>query len=234
MEKLNVTIENGVKTLEIRQGDALPLREKRQLIIIGNIDTVKEWLKFRVNEISQKSCNIRINRDKMAITLEINENDKLLDTIEGKLQLDEAFETFEINTGKYLTNFEMSDLIKMNRSHFENKSDAMKLVSELRNFKAKVDRDLENSDDNRGNRKLLINQIVESNLPENFKLHILIFKGLPKQTIEVEVNVRADDFCCTLISPDVNDIINETKDAIINEEIKQIRGLAPEIVIVEV
>ena len=234
MEKLNVTIENGVKTLEIRQGDALPLREKRQLIIIGNIDTVKEWLKFRVNEISQKSCNIRINRDKMAITLEINENDKLLDTIEGKLQLDEAFETFEINTGKYLTNFEMSDLIKMNRSHFENKSDAMKLVSELRNFKAKVDRDLENSDDNRGNRKLLINQIVESNLPENFKLHIPIFKGLPKQTIEVEVNVRADDFCCTLISPDVNDIINETKDAIINEEIKQIRGLAPEIVIVEV
>lgn len=234
MEKLNVTVENGVKTLEIRQGDALPVHEKKQVKIVGNISTVSEWLNFRAAKINQTECNIQVDRDGMDITLIIDEKNYLFDEIAGVLHLDKAFKTFEINSGKYLTNFEMADLIKMNRSAFENKSEAMKLVSELRNFKAKVDKDLENSDDNRGNRKLLINQLVESNLPENFKLYIPVFKGLPKQTIEVEVNIRADDFCCTLVSPEANDIINETKDAIIDEEIAKIKKIAPEIVIVEV
>lgn len=234
MEKLNVTIENGTKTLEIRTGEALPLHEKRPLGIVGNIDTVSRWLKYRIKEIDTSNSHICINRDKMSIALYMNENEELFDLVKGVLLLDSAFEILKINSGQYLTNFEMADLFKMNRSHFENKDVAMKLVSELRNFKAKVDKDLENSDDNRGTRKLLINQIVESNLPEAFKLNIPIFKGLPKQLIEVEVDVRADDFCCTLTSPGANDLINETKDDIIDHEIEKIHDIAPEIVIVEI
>lgn len=234
MKELNVTIEDGTKTLEIRTGEALPLHEKRPLGIVGNIDTVSRWLKYRIKEIDTSNSHIRIDRSRMSIALYMNENEELFDLVKGELHLDPAFETLKINSGEYLTNFEMADLFKMNRSYFENKDVAMKLVSELRNFKAKVDKDLENSDDNRGNRKLLINQIVESNLPEAFNLIVPIFKGLPKQLIEVEVNVRADDFCCTLTSPGANDLINETKDIIIDDEIEKIHDIAPEIVIVEI
>ena len=229
MEKLNVTVENGIKTLEIRTGEALPLREKNPLRIAGTINAVSTWLKYRIKDIDTSNSHICINRKEMSIALYMNENEELLDSVKGFLRLDAAFEVLRINSGEYLTNFEMADLFKMNRSYFENKDVAMKLVSELRNFKAKVDKDLENSDDNRGNRKLLINQIVESNLPEAFKLNIPVFKGMPKQIIEVEVDV----FCCTLTSPEANDLINETKDSIIDEEIKAIREIAPEIVIVE-
>ncbi len=234
MKELNVTIEDGTKILEIRTGEALPLHEKRPLGIVGNIDTVSRWLKYRIKEIDTSNSHIRIDRSRMSIALYMNENEELFDLVKGELHLDPAFETLKINSGEYLTNFEMADLFKMNRSYFENKDVAMKLVSELRNFKAKVDKDLENSDDNRGNRKLLINQIVESNLPEAFNLIVPIFKGLPKQLIEVEVNVRADDFCCTLTSPGANDLINETKDIIIDDEIEKIHDIAPEIVIVEI
>lgn len=41
----------------------------------------------------------------------------------------------------------------------------MKLVSELRNFKAKIDKELELSDDKRGNQRILKSQFVERNHP---------------------------------------------------------------------
>lgn len=100
---------------------------------------------------------------------------------------------FAINTGDYIGAFEMADMIKAYRSYFTSQADAMKLVNELRNFKAKIDKEIEASDDKRGNTKFLRSQIVESNLPKSFKLEIPIFKGQPKKTIEVEVEVNPDN-----------------------------------------
>lgn len=66
----------------------------------------------------------------------------------------------------------------------------MKLVTDLQNFKAKVDKEIEQSNNNRGDRRILINQAVEHNLPEAFTLILPIFKGTAKQTIAVEVYVN--------------------------------------------
>ena len=46
MENIEVKVESGVKTLEIREGDALPLHEPVKVRIDGVIDTpFKWWLK---------------------------------------------------------------------------------------------------------------------------------------------------------------------------------------------
>ena len=141
---------------------------------------------------------------------------------------------FGINAdGGRLTNFDMSRLFKMNRSFFETKTKAMELVTILQNFKAKVDTDLEKADDRRGNTKLLRNQIVRSNLPEEFVLEIPIFKGEPKQRILVEVDIDPDDFSCSLISADAADIIHETVDQRFNDILKDIEENFHDVAIIE-
>ena len=138
-----------------------------------------------------------------------------------------------VNEGEYITNFEMAELFKMNRSLFETKSIAMKMVTELQNFRAKVDKDIEKSDNNRGDKRLLINQVVQSNLPEAFNLCIPIFKGTPKQTINVEVYISPSDFSCTLTSADVNDLLTEMRDNEMDAVLERIKAVCPDIVIIE-
>lgn len=69
MENIEVKVESGVKTLEIREGDALPLHEPIKVRIDGVIDTPFKWLEKRVAEINQKTSHIIVNRDKMVIAL---------------------------------------------------------------------------------------------------------------------------------------------------------------------
>jgi hypothetical protein len=121
----------------------------------------------------------------------------------------------------------------MNRSVFENRDEAMKLVAELQNFKAKVDKEVELKSDNRGNTTNLRSQVVTSNIPKSFKVNLPIFKGQKSELIEVEVYIRDHDLCCTLVSPEANDSIEMTRDAIIDKQLEKISETCPEIVIIE-
>lgn len=218
--------------ITIREGDALKLREPVKVNIEGTIDAPARWLEKRHGLDAQK-CHVLVNRDKMSITLHCEENDHYGTLIEGQLTLSSEFRRFGINEGEYRTHFELAELIKMNRSYFESKSTAMKLVSELQNFKAKVEKEVEQSDNNRGDRRVLINQAVQHNLPEAFTLVLPIFKGVAEQTIQVEVYVNPADLTCTLISPEANDIIVSSRDALMDEVVKRIGNAYEGLVIIE-
>ncbi|GAB3164590.1 hypothetical protein [Telluribacter humicola] len=220
-------------TLTIREGKALELKEPQSVVLKGVLDTPLVWLQKRIGLINQHHCHIKVDRHLMIIVMFIEERDHYQDVITGMLEYHPKFLEFGINSGKYKSHFEMADFFKMNRSFFENFEVASKLVSDLRNFKAKVSKEVEKSDDNRGNISEKTQQIVESNLPEAFKLNLPIFKGTDRQTIEVEVYIRASDFCCTLISPQANDIIEQMRDSQIDQVLKEIRELAPDIAIIE-
>lgn len=216
------------------EGKALEPKEPRVVSISGVLNSPLEWLIQRVDQIDQKKAHILVDRDKMTIKLVVEESDHYATTISGALQLHPMIGIFNINTGKALSNFDMAKLFKMNRSAFEVQSEAMALVDTLQNFRAKVDRDIEKANDNRGNKRDLLNQAVESNLPDAFYLHIPVFKGTEKQRIEVEVYINPDDFSCQLISAQANDIIAELRDSEIDKVINGIVGVAEGIVIIEV
>ena len=122
----------------------------------------------------------------------------------------------------------------MNRSLFADKNTAMKLVSELKNFKAKVNKQVEESENDRGNRRLLMDRVVDSNIPEAFDLIMPIFKGQPKSKFTVEVIINGIDMSCTLLSPDAKELIDETRSKLINEQVELIRAVSPELPILEV
>lgn len=233
MEKLELNITGETKELVLRTGQALELHEPISIEIDGVIDTPANWIENRILLLNQKECFIVVNREKLGIQLVINENTVYRSVVTGKLEVFPKFKEFSINEGKYLTNFEMAQLFKMNRTSFENLNVAMNLVSQLQNFKAKVDKDVELSSDNRANTMVKIANAVKSNLPEKFKLVIPVFKGTPKQTFEVEVYIRETDLCCSLVSPDAKDLMDGFIDTQIDAVLERIKKAAPEIVIIE-
>lgn len=234
-EAMTNSLPAGVGEIVIREGEALKIHEPVKVAISGTIDAPARWLetRMRLGLVNQGANHVLVDREKLSITLQCNENNHYGSNISGKLIVSPEFKKFGINSGEYLTNFEMAELFKMNRSCFENKQVAMKLVTELQNFKAKVDKDIEKMDNNRGDRRLLINQAVQSNLPEHFNIFIPIFKGTPKQTINVEVYISPDDLSCTLISAEVNDILDGLRDQSMNEVLDRINSVCPDIVVIE-
>lgn len=233
IEKLTeMNIEDG-KDMVIRFGDALPLKEPKYVSINGTIDAPARWVEKRKDDIVSADAHILVDRDHMTITLNTDENNFYSDQIVGTLTLSTEMQEFGINTGEYMSCFDMADRIKQLRTYFETQQDAMKLVSELRNFKAKVDKELELSDDKRGNQKILRAQTVESNLPKSFKVNMPIFKGTEKRTFEVEVEINPNDLSCTLVSPDAHDIVVQERDNQMDAVLGRIADAAPNIVIIE-
>lgn len=230
---IEMAIVNGATELIIREGDALEMFNPEAVKINGVLDSPFKWLDKRIGGIDQLSAHILVDRNLMSVSLVERELDHFKNNIVGKLELHPIFLKFNINAGVYLTPEKMAEFFKMHRSFFENQSSAMGLVSELKNFKAKVNKEIESANDNRGNTKNSKVQAVESNIPDKFNLVLPIFKGQPKYTIEVEVYINPDDLTCTLISPAANDKIEEIRDASIDDVLKNIITIAPNIVIIE-
>lgn len=233
IEKLTeMNIEDG-KDMVIRFGDALPLKEPKYVSIHGTIDAPARWVEKRKDDIVSADAHILVDRDRMTITLNTDENNFYSDQIVGTLTLSTEMQEFGINTGEYMSCFDMADRIKQLRTYFETQQEAMKLVTELRNFKAKIDKELELSDDKRGNQKIMRAQTVESNLPKSFKVNMPIFKGTEKRTFEVEVEINPNDLSCTLVSPDAHDIVVQERDNQMDAVLGRIGDAAPNIVIIE-
>lgn len=233
-EAIKNTINSGVsRDLNIRTGKLLDPREPERLNIDGNIDSVRRWIEKRKHMINSDKAVITVMRDALTIKLDEDPNNYYATVINAELELSTEMKKLGINDGKYMTCFEMADRIKRLRSYFENRQQAMELVTTLRNFKAKVEKEVEASDDKRGNRREMLSQAVDSNLPKSFNVVVPIFKGQEKQTLEVEVEINASDLTCTLVSPSVDDAMTEQANAIIDSELTQIESLYKEIVVIE-
>ncbi|MCQ2105904.1 MAG: hypothetical protein MJZ26_08940 [Fibrobacter sp.] len=233
-ETIAEAVTNGtINEIVIREGKALELREPEAVRIVGTIDSPARWAEAK-SGIDINRSHVSVNRDWMTIELKIDETSPYGTDIEGRLEWSMEFKKIGINTNNYMTAQQLAELIKMNRAYFENRTQAMKLTSDLMSFKAKVNKYVESSDNNRGNKSLILNQAVEHNLPEAFTLSIPLFKGQPKTNIECEVYVRAEDLCCTLVSAQANEVIEDTKNEIMDVVIDRITTALPGIAVLEI
>ena len=241
--KLNVIVPkdyNGAPIeVVLREGKApvaLDPKEPERVVINGTIDAPTRWLEKRVELINQKATNIIVNRDKMRIALTIDETSYYQTEINGILQASKEMQEFGINVEKKWEPIKLSKFIKMHRAFFTDKSQNMMLVSTLKNFKAKVNQDIERSKEENGSKVDNYSQVVDSNLPKSFKLNIPLFKGFACEEIEVEIYADVDgrDVSLSLVSAGANEAIEEYKNKVIDVQLDAIRQIAPDIVIVEV
>ena len=225
--------------LVIREGkaaDPLPNQEPIAVEIDGTIEAPYNWLLKRVGQIDQKQSHLLVDRDRMEITLNIDETDFYGHRISGKLEASKEMEAFGINTDKCWEPSKLAQFCKMNRAFFQDKSANMMLVSTLKNFKAKVNQDIERSKEENGSRTDNYSQVVDSNLPKSFKLSVPLFKGFAPEGIEVEIYADVDgrDVSLSLVSAGANETIEECKNHVIDDQIESIRAIAPDLAIIEV
>lgn len=241
--KLNVVVPkdyNGTPIeVVLREGEApvvLDPKEPERVVISGTIDTPFRWLEKRIELINQKVSNIIVNRDVMGIALTVDETNYYQSDIRGELKTSKEMMEFGINTEKKWEPIKLSKFLKMHRAFFTDKSQNMMLVSTLKNFKAKVNQDIERSKEENGSKVDNYSQVVDSNLPKSFKLNIPLFKGFACEEIEVEIYADVDgrDVSLSLVSAGANEAIEEYKNKVIDEQLEQIRQIAPDIVIIEV
>jgi len=219
--------------LIIREDKPEIVYEQQKVSIAGIISSPYEYLLKRIQTINVLDTHVLVDRDKMTIDLFVNASDHFGVTIKGSLEESPIFKKFGINKGIEMQPEKLSDLFKMNRAFFADRNESMLIVSALKNFKAKVNSDIQKSNDNRANTTVLKQQSVTSNLPEGFTLRMPLFKGAESQEFEVEVYINAEDFSCSLISPSANEIIEDVKDGIIDDLIQQIADIEPGIAIIE-
>lgn len=245
---LSINIENytGENPIEVvyRKGDAakakesLPTKAPESISVSGVISTPFDWLEKRVDTIDQKEANIKVNREDMSITLTINEKDNYTkNTFSGKVQLSEVFEKFGINNeGKGWTPAKLGQFLRLNRGVFEDKEKCMVLVSNLKNFTANAKAEIQKQRDPSGSTADVYKCQVESNLPKSFSVYLSVFKGTPKERIEVEFDhyLSDGDVYLQLVSPGANEIVEAYRDTCIDQVLEKIKAIAPDIAILEV
>ncbi|HJJ86660.1 MAG TPA: hypothetical protein O0X52_06000, partial [Methanocorpusculum sp.] len=136
-ENYNINLAPGMSVAEvvIRKGDAPKQLEKRAPIpmrIEGTIGSVVEFLTKRLDteQFYQGDCHILVNREKVEITLVINESNAYdRGTIVGQLSYNPKFVEFGINRDKVWTPTDLGKFIKMNRAFFADRKTNMELVS---------------------------------------------------------------------------------------------------------
>ena len=243
-EKMQINLDKDCHKAEviIREVDKvneLPVLEPEKVSITGTIGSILSFLEKRwgcEGQINHEHTHIIVDRDNLSMTLVANETDarnKMV--IVGKLQLSRQFMEFHINDGYVWEPLVLSQFFKMNRAYFSNRDENMKLVSVFKNFKAKVNTDYERDRKENGSYTDNYSQIVDSNMPDRFFVVLPIFKGTKAQSIEVETyaTINGHDVTVQLISPSAQQVVDETLDAIIDEQIAAIREIAPEIPFIE-
>lgn len=240
-EKQIFNLAPGTNEVIIRQGKAPKVLDEtapKQYDVAGQINSVSEYLSKRIStkQFEQKDCTIIVNREHEFVCLTFNERDERnCGTVSGQLTRCEDFKLLNLNGEKLWKPEELAMLFKMHRYWFAERKECMDIVSLLLNYKADIKQKVERAMQENGSRAYNFAQEVNSNLPPKVTLMLSVFKGQQPQVIEVETFARVDGENVTfaLLSPGANEIVNTYRDIAIDEEIKRIKAVAPEIVIIE-
>lgn len=228
MDDLHVKVEAGVKTLTIRQGQAAPIRDLQDLDLLGTLQAPGDFLEKRKAQFPVEESHVIVNDDTGVIQLVTGDRKEVARIdITGTLRVHSDFKSLGINNAGVIRQpKDLAKFIKMNRTLFESKDVAMTLITSLRNFKAKVEKQLEESSDDRANYTVRAQQAVDSNIPDGFKVTVPLFVGEAPITFLVEIVIDPDDFGCALISPDAADLVKRNKKLLIDEQLKRFTDFA--------
>lgn len=242
--QVNIEHYTGEKPIEVvvRKGEAAPqakpleTKAPEKIDVNGVIFTPLEWLKKRKKTIDPYEAHILVDREKMTISLIINERDYYTKSkIVGKIDFSEKFLAFGINSSKGWEPAKLGQFLRLNRALFDDKEKCATLVSTLKNFQAKCSAEINKQQDPSGSRAEIYRQNVESNLPKSFTVNLPIFKGTAKQAIEVEFDhyVSDSNVMLQLVSPGANEVTELYRDTELDKVLDGIRQEVPEIAILE-
>jgi hypothetical protein len=191
MEKVEVSVKESEGVLTILTGHAPVRKEVQGYYFEGEIKSPFEfWGKtVFVNPDVRQNCLVEIveGGENLSIKLRVGYNSTLSTEVAGSLVAFPALENFGINKRKIFGPKALADLVKVNRSYFESHEAAAALVSQLRSLSVQSNSKIEQSSDDRGNKRVLADKQVIGNIPEVFVMNMPVFKASMAVKFAVEV-----------------------------------------------
>jgi len=217
-------VRNQIPEVVFRTGEALKLSHPKNNKLSGVIDSPARFINRREGEFEPLKAHCVVNINKGKITLVIDEQSENGNyEIVGKCEKGKIYQDLRINSGSTFGHVELSQKLKMLRYYFTDKTLHMNLVKELKNVSAKVEREVEKNNDDRGNITDKFKQTVQSiNIPSTFEIRIPLIEGQPAEPINVEILLATDGraIICYLESVDASERIDEILNTVIEEQVK--------------
>lgn len=232
MEELTLKMENTQGNVNIRTGQALPLREPQKIAISGDINTVRVFAQKRL--VSQELAGLQAvltdksviytDKAKREIKLAIDPENYYGATVTGTLELTDDLKGFDINSQSLMNREKLVKLLKFSKRFFDSPEVHLNVLTAYSAFKATSTTQHENSNDQRGNKTVVMDKKVNSNLPESFVLNMPIFKGMPNERFMVEVCLEVTDAGAHFWfeSPELVELIAKRTDEIFTDQLKDI------------
>jgi len=227
MENLTVKLEGEQKELTIRTGEALPILEKKQIRLSGDINSISSFLSKRATGFSSQQVDktkavVIVDKLGMKISLLLDPENQLGLEVLGTLEISDELKIFHVNQNKTFTRDELIKIIKFNKLSFDDSEKHTELLKAYQSFSAQTAADLKQESDTRGNKANSFAKTVTTNIPTEFILLIPVFKGKEAQRFRVEICLDVTDGGARFWfeSVELHELIKTQVDIIFNEELK--------------
>jgi hypothetical protein len=172
----------------------------------GNINAVYDYLHRR--EPDKAKAIIIFDTKSKSIVLHTDEHHPINTTITGRLEVNPLFDKLGINSEKQYTPDELAKVLQMNQYFFPDGESVstIQTIANLRNMKVKIETELENSNDQRGNTaQARIKKLGENTIPKSLTMRAPIYNGDEPSNISVEILIDTTDrsILLSLISPEL-------------------------------
>lgn len=232
-KKYSITAAPGVSEIIIREGNAPDIVNPEGYNLGGQIGTVREFL-TKKKGLNLNECTLFVNEDEKRIWVVVEERNEWAGTISGSFKVSVPITELGINTGKKHDSFQLSLYFRMNRKLFVHNENCLTFISLLQNFQAKVEKEVNDQKDVKGNYNILRQQAVRSNMPETINLRLQPLKGFEFRDYPVEVIVDPTDLRIQLDCPKLKEESEEIVKAAIENEIRAISDLFPDLAVIYV
>lgn len=221
-------LKDGILNIEIteRTGkaqDLLPEREPQQLKLQGTIDSPANFYHYREPDINNRESHVNFSYENKCIELVINEQSHIPTIVIGKIKVAPDCTALKINSGSCFMPRDLASLLRRKMYLFVNRESAITVITALNNLKAKVDKEINQGDDKRGNIKRSFDQIVTSNIPASFQLLMPIFEGFAKELLTISIEI-SEDLNCSLWSDEMFVLENELVKTAIDAELSKLNS----------
>lgn len=226
--QINLLEPEDEATVTILQGNAPKPIEPSPYNFSGRIDAAGNFYSKRKDtlQFEPENCVLLVNYERKMVELNIFPDLPAKSVhIVGRLETDHVLDRFKINSDQRYTRDEMARLFKFHRNAFAHVDEGTGFVKKLKDFTMKFNQAFESNDNQRGNKKLLMERVIEEcSLPETITLHLPVFKGQEARTAVVDVLFDVGpggDVVFSLESADLAEAIEKETRIIIDEEVKR-------------
>jgi hypothetical protein len=231
-QQVQVTVENGIKELILREGTAPKVFDPVKVIIKGTISAPRIFLSKRKLQVPLDKSYAIVDKTKGEIKLVIDEKDPHGTTVEGSMVVNPELVAFSINTPKVFSLKEIQQFLRMRRAHFSSKDENEKILKKLSEFSAKLEIEIKSQNDRRGNSIDSVQAKLTHEIPLYFILNMEVYKGYGKKKFSVDIFTEVTDQSIKfwMESVEMEELLKNERDSILEEELKAL----DEYVVIEV